>query len=208
MKMTIMAYAYPFILQGVVKEQLYRYYSKDETRDLTKKFHKEYRLIVRRSPDIGGNRNSFISSYLMGAYLIAVYKITKDKLTLGDLDLIISMGLNNFEFMKKKMKKKDLLSAGYKNKIEQAGEWCRKNSDKYPTNWQVEVRHIENPDLTNIVFTKCGLCTMCKNEGVPEFISSLCATDYITMSFANCKLERPTTLGRGDICCDFYITKL
>jgi hypothetical protein len=28
------------------------------------------------------------------------------------------------------------------------------------------------------------------------------------MSFAKCKLERPTTLGKGDTCCDFYITRL
>jgi hypothetical protein len=208
MKMTIMAYAYPMILQSVVKNQLCRYYSKDDIKDLVKKIHNEYRAIVRRSPDIGGNKNLFISSYLMGAYLIAVYKNTKDKLTLADLDKIISEGLNNFEFMKKSMKKEDLLSVSYKNKISQAGEWCKKNKDKYPTNWDVEVKDKENSDLTHIVFTKCALCSLCEKEGVPEFISTLCATDYITMSFANCKLERPTTLGKGNNCCDFYITRL
>lgn len=206
--MTMMAYAYPMILQSVVKNQLCRYYSKDDIKDLVKKIHNKYREIVRRSPDIGGNKNLFISSYLMGAYLIAVYKNTKDKLTLADLDKIISEGLSNFEFMKKRMKKEDLLSISYKNKISQAGEWCKKNKDKYPTNWYVEVKDKENSDLTHIVFTKCALCFLCEKEGVPEFISTLCATDYITMSFANCKLERPTTLGKGNNCCDFYITRL
>lgn len=208
MKMTIMAATYPMILQGVVKEQLHKYYSKDDTKKLLQKVLSEYRAIIRRSPDIGGRKNLFMGSYLMGAYLIAVYKNTRDKLSLTDMDKIISEGLYNFGFMKKRMKKVDLLSMSYKSKIEAAGEWCKKNSNKYPTNWQVEVKHKENPDMTHIVFTKCGLCALCKSEGVPEFISSLCATDYITMSFAQCKLERPTTLGKGNGCCDFYITKL
>lgn len=208
MKMTIMAYVYPIILRGVVKEQLCKYYSKDRMKVLSKKIHNEYRAIIKRSPEIGGRKNLFMGSYLMGAYLIALYKSTKDKLSIAELDEIISEGLKNFHYMKKHMSKVDLLSVNYKNKIEQAGEWCKRNKDKYPTNWQVEVKHKYNPDLTHIVFTKCGLCFLCKSEGAPEFISSLCATDYITMSFAKCKLERPTTLGKGSDYCDFYITRL
>ncbi|MGL6104608.1 L-2-amino-thiazoline-4-carboxylic acid hydrolase [Romboutsia sp.] len=61
--------------------------------------------------------------------------------------------------------------------------------------------------LTNVVFTNCGLCTLCKKEGVEEFTKSLCATDYITMSFANCHLERQTTLAEGNSCCDFHIRR-
>lgn len=208
MKKTIMAYVYPIILRGVVKKQLYKYYSKDNLKVLSKKIHNEYRAIIKRSPDIGGRKNLFMGSYLMGAYLIALYKNTKDKLSIAELDETISEGLMNFDYMKRHMSKVDLLSVNYKNKIEQAGKWCKKNKDKYPTNWQVEVKDKENPDLTHIVFTKCGLCFLCKSEGVPEIISSLCATDYITMSFAKCKLERPTTLGKGSDCCDFYITRL
>lgn len=208
MKMTIMAYTYPIILRSVVSEQLQKYYSNEDTKDLLNRVHSEYRAIIRRAPDIGGSKNLFMSSYLMGAYLIAIYKNTRDKLSLNDMDKIISEGLNNFEFMKKQMRKVDLLSADYKNKVEHAGEWCKKNKDKYPDNWQVEVKDKSNQNLTHIVFTKCGLCALCRSEGVPEFISSLCATDYITMSFAKCKLERPTTLGKGNECCDFFITRL
>jgi hypothetical protein len=208
MKMPIMAYIYPILLSSVVKEQLYKYYSEYNIEYLLKKIRNEYKAILRRSPDIGGSKNIFMSSYLMGVYLIALYKNTRDKLSLAELDFIILEGLKNFEFMKRRMRKVDLLSVGYKSKMIQAGKWCKKYEEKYPANWQVEVKQQENPDLTHVVFTKCGLCVLCKSEGVPEFISSLCNTDYITMSFAECKLERPTTLGNGDTCCDFYITRL
>lgn len=207
MKISIMAYAYPIILRGVVKQQLCKYYSEYKIEDLLKEVRKEYIAILRRSPEIGGSKNIFMGSYLMGAYLVALYKNTRDKLNIANLDLIISEGLKNFEFMKRRMRKIDLISKGYKDKIIKAGEWCKKNEEKFPTNWQVEVKQQENPDLTHIVFNKCGLCFLCKNEGVLEFINSLCVTDYITMSFAKCKLERPTTLSKGDTCCDFYITR-
>ena len=208
MKISVTAYAYPTILSSIVKEQLCKHYSEHNIEYLLKKISTEYKAILRRSPDIGGSKNIFMDSYLMGAYLISLYKNTKDKLSLEDLDLLISEGLKNFEFMKNSMRKIDLLSVEYKNKIVKAGEWCKKNEKNFPDNLQVELNQKENPDLTHIVFTKCGLCVLCKNEGVPEFIPSLCTTDYITMSFAKCKLERPTTLGKGDTCCDFYITRL
>ncbi|SHI18594.1 L-2-amino-thiazoline-4-carboxylic acid hydrolase [Clostridium intestinale] len=208
MKLTIMTYVYPMILSKVVKEQLIKYYSEDNLDYLLKNTGNEYKEILRRSPDIGGNKNSFMGTFLMGVYLVALYKNTKDKLSLDDFDLLVADGLRSFKFMKKQMKKEDLLSIEYKNKIKLAGKWFKKNEDKYPDNWQVEVRQEENTELTNIVFTKCALCVLCKNEGVGEFISSLCATDYITMSFSNCNLYRPTTLGKGDSCCDFYITRL
>jgi hypothetical protein len=45
--------------------------------DLLKKISNEYKAILRRSPDIGGSKNIFMSTYLMGTYLISIYKNTK-----------------------------------------------------------------------------------------------------------------------------------
>lgn len=207
MKVNIITYVYPYILKNVVKTQLNKYYAKTELTKIMKRTTNCYFKIVKRSPDIGGNKNIFLSSYLMGAYLIALYKNTKDTINIIEFDQMIANGLNNFDFMKKQMSKVDLLSIKYKDKVERAGEWCDYNKDNYPTNWLVSVKDKENSSLTHIVFTCCGLCALGERENVPEIIPSLCATDYITMSFANCRLERPTTLGKGDKCCDFYITK-
>ena len=90
---------------------------------------------------------------------------------MNEFDEILATGLNNFEFMKKQMSKVDLLSIQYKEKIEKAGRWCETNKDKYPTNWLVSVEDKENVNLTHIVFTRCGLCALCKRENVPELIT-------------------------------------
>lgn len=207
MKFTATAHIYPYILKGVVSDQLLKHFNKAKVKEILKSTTKEYKSIVNRAPDIGGSKNFFLSSYLLGGYIIALYKNIKEYITLSELDEIIADGLTNFKFMKKQMQKQDLLSKDYKNKMEEAAEWCAENKDKYPTNWLLSIQDKEKVDETHIVFTRCGLCTLCKNEGVPELISSLCATDYITMSFANCNLIRRTTLGAGDECCDFLITK-
>lgn len=207
MKMIMTAYAYPVILKGVVNDQLLKYFDKAQVKEIIKTTAAEYMKIVKRAPEIGGSKNLFVSNYLMGAYLIALYKTTKDKISIEQLGEVISNGLENFDYMKKLMQKEDLLSKEYKDKIESAGKWCYDNKDKYPDNWLVSVKDKEKTDVTHIVFTRCGLCALCKKENVPEFITLLCATDYITMGLANCKLERPTTLGAGSACCDFHITR-
>lgn len=207
MKFSIMSYMYPFIMKSIVKKQLLKYYNKSTLKNVIANTTKGYIRIIKDCPDIGGSKNIFFSSYVMGAYMISLYKNTRDTIHLEEFDRLIYDGLNDFEFMKKSMRKADLLSIDYKEKIEKAGLWCERNKDKYPTNWLVSVQNKENKDLTHLVFTRCGLCALCERENVPEFISSLCVTDYITMSFANCKLERPTTLGKGDKCCDFNITR-
>ena len=128
-------------------------------------------------------------------------------LPVSELDKIISGGLNSFSWIKKRMKKMKLLSMEYKRKLAKAGEWCEQNKDVYPTNWLVSVEDIEKPDLTHIVIKRCALCALCQSEGVPFFTPSLCATDYLVMSFADAKLERPTILSNGGSCCDNYITR-
>lgn len=208
MKMTVSAYVFPIISKKFMKEQLNKYYSQKDIKGLIKKINKEYKAVVRRAPDIGGSKNIFSGVYLMSTYLIAAYKNTKDKINTDEWNNIIAYVLNNFEPVKKRMAKDNQLSESYKNKIMEASKWCKENEHKYPTNWQFELKDKKNQNLTHKVFTKCGLCALCKKEGVPEFTTCLCTTDYITVGFCNCKLERPTTLAKGDNCCDFYITAL
>ena len=207
MRSSVMSTVYPYIMKGVVKTQLQKY---DQIKDVQRVINltqKEYKKIIKRAPNIGGGKNIFMSSYLMGAYLIALYKQIKSSISLTQMNDIVSEGLKEFSYMKKIMSRQDLLSTRYKNKIQNAGAWCEMNKEKYPSNWLVSLYDVGNPDLTHIVFSRCGLCALCDIENVPEFISCLCATDYISMSFANCTLDRPTTLGNGDKMCDFYITR-
>jgi hypothetical protein len=50
--------------------------------DLLKKISSKYKAILRHSPDIGGSKDIFMSTYLMGTYLISLYKNTRDRLSL------------------------------------------------------------------------------------------------------------------------------
>lgn len=208
MHMTISAYIFPIISRKIVSEQLSRYYPKNDLKKLIKNINKEYTSIVKRASDIGGSKNIFSGIYLMSMYLIAAYKNTTEKINIDEWNKLIANIITNCDFVKNRISKNNQLSKSYKNKIMEASKWGKDNKDKYPDNWQVELKDGENPNLTHKVFTKCGLCNLCKKEGIPEFTPCLCATDYITVGFSNCKLYRPTTLAKGDSCCDFYVTPL
>ena len=132
MKMTAMSWVYPIVMKGAFKNQLQKRFDKNEIKELIRLTNKEYWAVLKRAPEIGGNKNFFIANYHMGAYLIALYKNTKDTLSIGEFSRIIEDGLNDFSFMKRKMQKKDLLSIEFKEKIIKAGAWCEHNIDIYP----------------------------------------------------------------------------
>lgn len=50
MKLTAMAYAYPFIMKGIIKKQLKKYYDKAKLKNIITKTTREYKKIVKNSP--------------------------------------------------------------------------------------------------------------------------------------------------------------
>ena len=196
---------YGKILTNVLKKQFVKNPKLQELD--TKIILNEYKKIIKRAPYIGGSKNMCQGSYIMGAYIISVYKTIKNIVSLSELDRMIADGLNSFTFMKKSISKVNMISQEYRDKIRKYGEWCERTSEKYPNNWKVHLENTNNTDMTNMVFTKCALCNMTKEENVPELINSMCATDFITFSFAKCKLTRNSTIGNGDEKCNFIIER-
>lgn len=203
---SVTAWLFPMAMKGTFKKYLLKKFHRVDVEILIRLSGKEFKSILKRAPDVGGNENLFITNYYIGAYLIALYKNIRDKLSIDDFNRMIADVLHDSAVIKTKMKNQDLLSLKFKNRMINAGIWCEKNKDIYPTNWLVSVEDEMNPELTHLIFTRCGLDGLCKSEDVLEFLPSLCAIDYITMSFAKCNLERPSTIGNGDGYCNFYIT--
>lgn len=205
MKLSFMELAYPLVLDKLVKKQLVKQFDQGYVKKVLSNVHLLYKQILRRAPDWGGCRNIFMKNIYMGSYIIAVYQATKDKISLTDLNGILVDCLNNFSLLKKAMKGRDLSSAEYREKLKKAAVWSQQNRYQYPGNWLLCVPDHRKPNGVYYEFTQCGLCTLCRQEGVPELMPLLCNTDYITIGFAGCKLSRTKTLANGDSCCDFWI---
>lgn len=57
-------------------------------------------------------------------------------------------------------------------------------------------------------YTKCGLCTLAQREGMMEFMSPLCKSDFLNYELVGAYLERTKTLATGCDCCDFHVTQV
>lgn len=207
MKITLIANTYPMLLEGSVKEQLQLHYSQQETKEILKYASLEYKDIIKRTPEIGGKDNMFLDIFYFGAYVVALYKRLRTDLTISELDKIVKEGIESSDFLKKKLIKINPLSDEYKKELMKASKWSTENKLKYPTNWIVNYKENQKNDGLYFEFSNCSLCHLCKQEGVPELMPSLCQIDYTLINLSDCKLERTKTIGTGSHICDFWIRK-
>lgn len=207
MQQSLQSRLYPIVLRKVVKEKLTPYYSEKEFRKLYKKIKKEYFGVIKRFPDIGGSHNFFTVNIYLGGYLVAVYKKTKDRVTLDEFEQFVLDSLNSVTFLKKKMEKQDFLGKEYRKTLKKVSKWCQDHEKEYPDNWQFTVLPSKKEDELCFQFNRCGLVKLCQKEGVPEVNRVLCQTDFVTYGYAGVKLERNETLAQGDERCLFVVTK-
>ncbi|RDU23486.1 L-2-amino-thiazoline-4-carboxylic acid hydrolase [Anaerosacchariphilus polymeriproducens] len=207
MKLLVTGRLYPYIMRRCMKKQLEDHFSKTRTKVILKRAKKEYFKIVKRAPDIGEKENFLVDNFYISAYIAAIYKKVKKKLSLEDFDSMIMDGLDDFSFMKKIMEKEDLTSATYCKEMMEIGTWCEKNETKYPTNWLLSISKNEEDEEVYLTYYRCPLYFFCKNEGIPELINTLCNVDIAILKYTNCNIEKTTTIGEGGAYCQFIISK-
>ncbi len=82
-------------------------------------------------------------------------------------------------------------------------------ADRNPYSWNMEFIPYEDGSGYEARFSKCGICTLMKEQGLSEFVPAMCRLDY-TMSEAGGTSEfvREYTLASGGPYCDCgYIRK-
>lgn len=162
----------------------------------------EYRRIVHRAKEIG--KSKLISSYLMGAYFIALnratglsaeenYELYKDGLCASK---IFGRVLGNAET--------------YLDDKKLAGrqEWSRKSHlRKYENDWVVDIlTKTESFDL-GYDYHECGICKLCQDGGCPELATYLCRFDYVLADLMGMELKRTMTIAEGAPYCDFRYSR-
>ena len=94
-------------------------------------------------------------------------------------------------------------------------------TDKYQDKWVIAAtksRHSHNEmgwkytyekgtNEIRYTYTKCGVCTLAKREGVMEYLPCMCKMDYPKYELVGATLYRQHTLAAGDECCDFNIVR-
>ena len=159
---------------------------------------KEHRAVVARAKEMSDSR--LCSSYLMGAYFIAMNRcsgLDAEK----NYEILADALKNNRMFKKAMGSAEDYLA---EDKIPGRMEWARQiSSAKGENNWSVEVLPKSADYDLGYNYYECGICKLCKDEGLPEIAKFLCRLDYVIADIMVARLERTKTLAEGADMCDF-----
>lgn len=161
---------------------------------------REYRAVLERAEDIGKSR--LMSSYCMGAYFIALNRMTQ--LSPEECFELYKDGLYGNKLFHKAVGDVD----SYLDEKKMAGrkEWSRQSHlKKYRNDWVVDI--IEGGPQDDFVlgydYHTCGICNFCRDEGCFELAKYLCRMDYVLADMMGMKLTRTQTLAEGGKYCDF-----
>ena len=159
---------------------------------------KEHKAITLRAKDM--NDEKLLSSYIMGIYFIAMNRSTG--LSPEENYQILEDGFRNSKMFRNALG----TAQEYLDEKKMPGryQWAEESKKrKNENNWVLDVLPgCEEYDL-GYNYYECGICKICKDEGVPELAKYLCKLDYLLADMMNAKLVRTKTLAEGADLCDF-----
>lgn len=202
--MTMSGRVMPSMMKGTLKTELRKLISVEETDRALKMADREYEGIVERTPDIGGDKNPFLSTLYVGAYAVAVYKAVKGQITVKQLEELIVDGMGSLDMLKKLAGKTDYLSAQHVKKERENAAWLEAHPGQ--GNWAFSVESADEKAL-RLCYRSCGLYEMVKREGVPEVALVLCRTDKLIYGLSGHKMVQEKSFEDGDGVCRISIQR-
>ena len=165
-----------------------------------------YKAMISRTPDIGSFRKNPLRIPLAGGMLwLSVYDAMEGKMNEEQFGEMVSATIEAPMLKKNFQKQKAFDIKKQKKKIEK-NKVANSASDS-EFNWNTELILGRDEDEYTVIYHRCGLCALGKQEHHEELIPYMCKMDYETIAMTGGVLKRQGTLASGADCCDFYVCK-
>jgi hypothetical protein len=171
--------------------------------DYRKKVKKEFKAMLLRTPDIGGN--SLESNLYIAAFVFSLHKAEPDRITPEVVDKMVTAVFDS-PFIVKVHKNKKCTLFTDKVQDKHIRESKASQNSKYELDWRFDYQ--KGVDEFYNTYTECGICKLGKRENCFEFVPCLCNMDERNYRNEGGRLHRTKTLANGDECCDFHVTKI
>ncbi len=168
-----------------------------------KSVKREYKAMLLRTPDIGGN--SLEINLYIAAFVFSLHKAEPDKINPDVVNEMVS-AVFDAPFMVRvhKNKKCTLFTDAVQDK--KIKESIASQTSKYELDWKFQYE--KGIDEFYNTYTECGICKLGKREHCFEFVPCLCNMDERSYRNDGGQLHRTKTLANGDECCNFHVTKI
>ena len=165
-----------------------------------------YKAMISRTPDIGSFRKNPLRIPLAGGLLwLSVYDAMEGKMNEEQFGEMVSATIEAPMLKKNFQKQKPFDIKTQKKKIEK-NKIANAASDS-EFNWNTELILGRDENEYTVIYHRCGLCALGKQEHHEELIPYMCKMDYETIAMMGGVLKRKGTIATGADCCDFYVCK-
>lgn len=168
-----------------------------------KKVKREYKAMLRRTPDIGGS--SLEKNLYIAAFVFSLAKADKKTVTPEVVDKMVDAVFSS-PFMVKAHKNKKCTLFDEKVQNKKLEESRQSRNSKYELAWKYV--YVKGKEEFYNTYSECGICKLGVKEGCFEYVPCLCKMDERNYRNEGGQLHRSKTLGGGDDCCDFHVTRI
>ncbi len=184
-------------------EELKKIYPDMDMEEYKRKVKKEFKEMLERTPDIGGT--SLEKNLYIAAFVFSLHKADSERITPEVVDAMVTAVFDS-PFIVNVHKNKKCTLFTDKVQDEKVKESKASQNSKYELDWKFDYK--KGVDEFYNTYTECGICKLGKRENCFEFVPCLCNMDERNYRNEGGKLHRTKTLGNGDDCCDFHVTKI
>jgi hypothetical protein len=176
-------------------------YKKDEAILITQKAKKKYREIIKDLPEFEKKdrfKMNILSCAMYSSFCLNMEKLPAieelseyyEKAMMTKPMKLFCKNMGKLKFTEKDMKQMEETER-------------RKDGDRNPYSWNMDLYPYEDGSGYEARFSKCGICTLMRELGLSEAIPAMCHLDY-SMAEAGgvCDFIREHTLASGGPYCD------
>lgn len=186
------------------QKQIANIYNNSFAKTTMKKAKIYYNNIFQNAPMIG-NRNPKLVDILFTAFVTAIYKASDKKISITQMDSIMTKGLESVYVFRKSVEKKNHFSKSWQDKHHSQALFTQQK--KYTDDFICEFIYGKTLDEYGINYYECAIYKLLNREGCSELTPLFCKFDYVMAKHMNATLKRTKTLVTGGDCCDFWYTK-
>ena len=195
-----------YVLSPTIFQFIKQYWKDIDIKNVKRISKKNYKDMIKRIPDIGSLRKNPLRVCLTSGILwLSIYEAMEGKMDQEQFGEMVSATMEAPILKKNFQKQKAFDIKTQKKKIEK-NKIANAVSDS-EFNWNTELILGRDENEYTVIYHRCGLCALGKQEHHEELIPYMCKMDYETIAMMDGVLKRKGTIATGADCCDFYICK-
>lgn len=195
-----------YVLSPTIFQFIKQYWKDIDIKNVKRISKKNYKDMIKRTPDIGSLRKNPLRVCLTSGILwLSIYEAMEGKMNQEQFGEMVSATMEAPILKKNFQKQKAFDIKTQKKKIEK-NKIANAVSDS-EFNWNTELILGRDENEYTVIYHRCGLCALGKQENHEELIPYMCKMDYETIAMMGGILKRKGTIATGADCCDFYICK-